>query len=135
MTLYINTTQEHDIEIAIKDNGKLIVGKKFFAKYSHAEKLLPAIDKLLKNKNLRISDIKKIKVASIGSEENKTSFTALRIGVVTANALGYALGVPVEGESKNDNNFDFDIVKPVYSREPNITKSKKRGINLIPTNF
>ena len=128
MTLYINTTQGDDIIIIIKDSDKAVAQKKFKAKYSQAEKLLPMVDKMLSQNNLKIKDIQKIKVANIGG-----GFTALRIGVVTANALGYALRIPIEpseslsGDSDEAENivkskrFDFNIVEPIYSKEPNIT--------------
>ncbi|MCK4554304.1 tRNA (adenosine(37)-N6)-threonylcarbamoyltransferase complex dimerization subunit type 1 TsaB, partial [Candidatus Parcubacteria bacterium] len=91
MILYINTTQGDDIIIALKDGSRVVAQKKIKAKYSQAEKLLPMIDKILEQNKLNIKDIKKIQVAN----ENG-GFTALRIGVVTANALGYALSVPVK---------------------------------------
>ncbi len=131
MILYINTTQGDDIIIALKDGGRVVAQKKFKAKYSQAEKLLPMIDKILAQNNLKIKDIQKIKVANVDG-----SFTALRIGVVTANSLGYALGVPVEpsessrlggrdsdeAERKIKNQkYGFNIVEPIYSKEPNIT--------------
>ncbi|MFH0973018.1 MAG: hypothetical protein V1768_03475 [Patescibacteria group bacterium] len=87
-----------------------------------AEKLLPAIDKLLKKNKIKLSDIKKIQVENQGG-----SFTALRIGVVTANALGYALGIPVEGTQKLENRQqitdsrnqksknNFSVVEPIYT--------------------
>ncbi|PIZ47933.1 hypothetical protein COY32_00970 [candidate division WWE3 bacterium CG_4_10_14_0_2_um_filter_41_14] len=43
-------------------------------------------------------------------------FTTTRQCVVVANAIGFALGIPV-------NNVDFVI--PIYHKEPNITVSKK----------
>lgn len=123
MILYINTTQGHNIEIAIKKGDKILAKKKFSAKYRQAEKLLPEIKKILDKNKLELSDIKKIQVVNKGTDE--TSFTALRIGVVTANALGYALGVPVIGFQKLDVNKKkikkFNIVEPIYSKEPNIT--------------
>jgi len=115
MILYINTTQGSNIEISIEDGDKIIANKKFSAKYKQAEKLLPEIDKLLQKSKNKLDDIKKIEVVNNGDEN--TSFTALRIGVVTANALGYALGIPVnKNKIKN-----FNIIKPIYNKEPNIT--------------
>ncbi|MFH0923133.1 MAG: hypothetical protein V1825_00175 [Candidatus Falkowbacteria bacterium] len=120
MTLYINTTQSHNIEIAIKKGDKILAKKKFSAKFRQAEKLLPEIKKILDKSMLKLSDIGKIQVVNKGTD--KTSFTALRIGVVTANALGYALGVPVIGCRMSDVGCrKFNIVKPIYCKEPNIT--------------
>jgi len=127
MTLYINTTQSHNIEIAIKKGDKILAKKKFSAKFRQAEKLLPEIKKILDKSMLKLSDIGKIQVVNKGTD--KTSFTALRIGVVTANALGYALGVPVIGSQKSPacrrgrevGSRKFNIVEPIYNKEPNIT--------------
>jgi len=124
MILYIDTTKGQDIVIGLKEGKGFLLKKKFTAQYIQAEKLLPKIDQLLKQKKLLKTDITKIEVenrgGSIGSKSG-TSFTALRIGVVTANALGYALNIPVKSKMKNISN----IVKPVYNKEPNVTISKK----------
>lgn len=125
VTLFIDTTKNHSIKVDLKNNSKIIDRKIISAPYAEAEKLLSLIEGILKENNLGLKDIKKIKVSNKGG-----SFTGLRIGVVTANALGYALGVPVEGRDEAlprlyGGRAKFDIVNPIYDREPNITKSKK----------
>jgi tRNA threonylcarbamoyl adenosine modification protein YeaZ len=125
MTLYINTASQAETIIALIDKNQKRVSKKFKFANRQAEKLLPAIDKLLKANKLKLSGIKKIMVASHGG-----SFTSLRIGVVTANALGYALKVPVisEESGKADKIFSkYSLIEPVYSSEPNIGKPKPRN--------
>jgi tRNA threonylcarbamoyl adenosine modification protein YeaZ len=122
MTLYINTASQDEIIIAISEGTKKIAQKKFKAGRAQAEKLLPAIDRLLKSKKIKLIQLKKILVADYGG-----SFTSLRIGVVTANALGYALKIPVEPEAgiKIAKKFSsYSIVEPIYSAEPNIGKKK-----------
>ncbi|MFA5024443.1 MAG: hypothetical protein WC523_05840 [Patescibacteria group bacterium] len=123
MTLYINTTNNDEIIIALKQGAKLIIQKKITAPRAQAEKLLPGIDRLLKSKKVKLSALKKIIVANQGG-----SFTSLRIGVITANALAYALKIPVEAEpktlKKNKKFGAYSIVEPVYSSEPNIGKAK-----------
>lgn len=122
MILYIDTTQGDIIEIRILDNKKVIAQKKASAKYAQAEKLLPLVGKVLKKNKLSFNDIKEIKVNNKGG-----SFTSLRIGVVTANAIGYALGIPVEGELGGKlKGKKLDVVAPMYSGEPNITIKKKK---------
>lgn len=136
MILCINTTRGQDITIGLLEGSKFLFKKKFAAEYSQAEKLLPEIAKMLKTRKLDISEVKGIEVENRGG-----SFTALRIGVVTANALGYALGIPVKSRIKNearpvhpadlrgkqseDRELRMEnvssIVKPVYDKEPNIT--------------
>jgi tRNA threonylcarbamoyl adenosine modification protein YeaZ len=125
MTLYINTASQAETIIALINNDQKQISKKFKFAHHQAEKLLPAIDKLLQANKLKLSDIKKIMVASHGG-----SFTSLRIGVVTANALGYALKVPVisEESGKADKIFSkYSLIEPVYSSEPNIGKPKPRN--------
>ena len=73
--------------------------------------------------------LKKIKVENIGG-----SFTALRIGITTANALGYALNIPVEGTKTNQtkkNKLEFSVVEPMYEREADITISKKNLLKSV----
>ena len=120
MTLYINTTEKDLVKIAIKDGNREVAVKEFNAQYTQAEKLLPAIDKMLSNKKIKLSNLTKIEVANKGG-----SFTSLRIGILTANALGYALGIPVvEFGKKATKAVKFNVIKPIYDREPNITKPK-----------
>ena len=127
MILYINTASGEEIIIALYDKDKLIVSKKIMAPRQQSEKLLAAIDKLLKLKKVKLSDLKKIWVENYGG-----SFTSLRIGVITANALAYALRIPVEAKSKtkkkNKKFGAYSIVEPVYDREPNIGISKKKPV-------
>lgn len=132
MILFIDTTQGDDIVIAFKKNERAVAQKKIKARYAQAEKLLPEIDKMLARNKLKINNIKKIQVVNRGGSPDaatRTSFTALRIGVVIANALGFALGVPVEGTVNGRKKFKkglrkFNVVEPIYSKEPNITQSK-----------
>lgn len=125
MTLYINTALPEETIIALSDNDRTLARKKFKFARHQAEKLLPAIDKLLVANKIKLSSIKKIMVASHGG-----SFTSLRIGVVTANALGYALKVPVVAAETGKSGKSFaaySIIEPVYGAEPNIGKAKKRN--------
>lgn len=119
MELYIDTSKNDNINLCLKNNKKIIENIVIEAKYSQAELLLPAIENILKKTKIKLSDFKKIFVANKGE-----GFTALRIGIVTANTLGYALGIPVN-EAKITKKQPFSIVAPVYDREPNITIPKK----------
>lgn len=118
----IDTTKNNSIEVTLKSNLKMMDRKIISAPRAQAEKLLPLIDGIFKKNNLSFKDIKKIKVSNSGG-----SFTGLRIGIVTANALGYAMGVPVEGEVRSKKSElrikKFNVVSPIYDKEPNITKS------------
>jgi len=120
MILTIDTTIEPDIIVSISANGKKI-SKRVSAPRQQAEKLLPLIIKLLDTQKISFKKIKEIKVKNQGG-----NFTSLRIGVLTANALAYALGVkvsPINGEEV----FSFKgghAVKPEYQSEPNIGVKK-----------
>ncbi len=125
MILYINTTKGDGVKITLKKRKEVMAAKKFIARYSQAEKLLPAIDKMLASRKIKLSDLTAIEVASEG--DAGTGFTALRIGVVTANALGYALGIPVRGlggKVRSKRFSKFDVIEPRYNKNPNITQYK-----------
>lgn len=146
MILYIDTTGNQDIIIELwplrinknfrgAKNRAANLSEQPFARLQfkaarrQGERLLPALDKLLKNKNLNIKDIKKIMVANRGG-----SFTSLRIGVITANALAYALNIPVIAadpdiktkhrgvfdDNKLSKNTFLSIVEPIYDRPPQL---------------
>lgn len=87
MKLYIDTS----------GTEKIIVGidKKRFeaeARQEKSQKLLPFIDGILKKNGKKVEDITEINVNT-----GPGSFTGLRVGVSVANALGWVLGVPVNG--------------------------------------
>ena len=117
MILYINTTQNNLIELGLKDGKAFIVKKKFSCQRAQAEKLLPAIEKMLKANKLKLSNLSGVAVENRGG-----SFTSLRVGVVTANALAYALGIPAAGSKKGS----FSVAEPLYDREPEITAKKTK---------
>ncbi|MBU0572450.1 tRNA (adenosine(37)-N6)-threonylcarbamoyltransferase complex dimerization subunit type 1 TsaB [Patescibacteria group bacterium] len=88
MKLYIDTS----------DGKKIIVGvddEKFEteARKEKSQKLLPFIDELLKKQGKKIKDITEIEVNT-----GPGSYTGLRVGVSVANAIGWALDIPVNGK-------------------------------------
>ncbi len=131
MILFINTASYDEIIIALlAADGKKIKTKKIKAARQQAEKLLPAVSKLLESQNKKLKDLTKIQIVVTGG-----SFTSLRIGVVTANALAYALSISIEAVSpigeilRNQavKKFaNYNIVIPQYDREPNIGIKKKK---------
>jgi tRNA threonylcarbamoyladenosine biosynthesis protein TsaB len=121
MILSIDTTDNKLMEIALDaGDGRPMARKKIKTDFNQAEKLMPSIIGFLETKKANLKDITKIKIADQGG-----SFTSLRIGVVTANALAYALNVPVKGGRGDFKKFgNSGIVEPVYDREPSITIKK-----------
>jgi len=135
MNLFIDTSSRDVMVIALYQGDSLIGRRRLSAPRRQAEKLLSSIDALLKVKNVKLSDLSKIMVNNQGD-----SFTSLRIGVITANALSYALQIPVEVAAPdaplkkrpalkkilNYKKFGhYRLVEPVYTREPNIGQVKK----------
>jgi tRNA A37 threonylcarbamoyladenosine modification protein TsaB len=131
MTLYIDTTEKEKMIISLfekRGSDFYLVSKSKISAYrSQSEKLLPGILKLLKKNNLKLSDLKLIVVKNNGG-----SFTSLRIGVVTANALAYGLDIKARaGYLEKDKLIlkkerlkkfsKYNIVEPRYSSNPNIT--------------
>lgn len=127
MILYINTTLADEIIISLRSDTKILTTKKIKSPRTQAEKLLPAIDSLLKAQKVKFAQLKKIIVANAGG-----SFTSLRIGVITANALAYALEIPVVAETESNKKSrqfaGYSLVEPIYDREPNIGISKKKKL-------
>ena len=122
MELIIDTSKKQSICLELLIDNKSLAKKEFEAAFTQAEKLLPEIDLLLKSVDKTPRDLKKIKVANNGG-----SFTALRIGIVTANTLAYSLGIPVTSlDGKSVRTEGIKMVKPEYSSEPNITIGKKK---------
>lgn len=135
MILFINTADTKKVFIGLIKKNELIGKKEFFAQYQQAEKLLAEINSLLKIKDCKPKDLQAIIVIC-----GPGPFTALRIGIVVANTLSWALKIPVVGmkltEFKDIDDLikkSFiklhkikigDIIEPFYGKEPNITKRK-----------
>ncbi|MDD3285108.1 MAG: hypothetical protein PHG95_00490 [Patescibacteria group bacterium] len=118
MVLTINTSLGDEIAVSLLA-GKKNINAKIKAPRQQAEKLLPLIEKLLYKNKFSWRSIKEIRVQNEGG-----SFTSLRIGVLTANALAYALGIPAK-DLNGGQSFRFSggqAVKPKYQSEPNIGK-------------
>lgn len=92
MILYIDTKDQKTIRVSLKKDGKA-TGELSEENKFGSQVLLPLIEKLLKSQKLEFKDLK-----GIGVEVGPGSFTGLRVGVSVANALGYALGIPVNGK-------------------------------------
>lgn len=92
MILRIDTKDQKIISVSLKGNGKIVKILSAKNKYG-SQVLLPLIIKLLRTTNYELRTLKGIEV-----ETGPGSFTGLRVGVSVANALGYSLGIPVNGK-------------------------------------
>jgi tRNA threonylcarbamoyladenosine biosynthesis protein TsaB len=90
------------------DRDKIIIGLgekywEFTNREQKAQDLVGLIEETLKKEKTSLDEIKGIEV-NLGPG----SFTGLRIGVAVANALGFALDIPVNGRRK--------LVLPKYEK-------------------
>ena len=88
MRLFIDTSNSEKIVVGFDDKRYETSSRK-----EKSQMLLPFIEELLKKENKTFKNISEIKVNT-----GPGSFTGLRVGVSVANALGWALGVPVNGK-------------------------------------
>lgn len=89
-TLFIST-YTNLITIGLLKNNKLIDKKEKPSVRTHAEHLLPLIDNILNENNLKPEDINEIKVIN-----GPGSFTGVRLGVTVAKTLAYTLNIPIK---------------------------------------
>lgn len=131
--LIINTCLADQMELILAEKQEQFKLKKIKGKFSQSEKLLPAIDVLIKDNKAGG------KLKGVGVVTGPGGFTSVRIGVAVANALSYGFKIPVVGLRKDqfDGNNDLvakvlklqksaksgKLVMPYYDREPNITMS------------
>ncbi|MBU4310439.1 tRNA (adenosine(37)-N6)-threonylcarbamoyltransferase complex dimerization subunit type 1 TsaB [bacterium] len=78
--------------IALMDEERLIAEYTLNLRETHSSRLMPAIDRILKDASLTIKDLNGIAV-SLGPG----SFTGLRIGIATAKGLAQGLDIPIVG--------------------------------------
>ena len=116
MELFIDTTNRDFLLVALRESGRVVAQKKVATKANQSEKLWPAVDALLKDNKIEPTGLKQIVAAN-----GQGSFTALRIGLAAANALGYAWGVPVKDETgKVERTKGLRIIAPRYTAEAKI---------------
>jgi len=95
MTLIIDTSTEVAlVAFIVQDELKKVIWN---ADLRHSEELLPKIFELCAQNNLKIKNLKGIIVIA-----GPGSFTGLRVGITCANALKFALNIPVVGINKLD---------------------------------
>lgn len=105
MILYINTKDQKVIKVGLRVNGKEESELSEENEYG-SQVLLPLIVRLLKQIHTPGMDIQNYSgrsgywkdLSGIEVETGPGSFTGLRVGVSVANALGFALGIPVNGK-------------------------------------
>lgn len=92
MVLYIDTSDQKKVTVTLKDEGRKVDSLEGEHQYG-SQVLLPKIVELLEKNKVEFKDLKGVEV-SVGPG----SFTGLRVGASVAQALGYALNIPVNGK-------------------------------------
>ncbi len=90
-------TDKPEAELGLYEGKNKLKSLVWVAHRKLAEQLLGKIEDLLADQQKTFPDIKAIAVY-----EGPGSFTGLRIGVSTANALAYGLNIPVIAKGGND---------------------------------
>lgn len=138
MILIIDTSSDNEMTISlIKNDGQLISEKTVEASHKQAEKLLPEIDNLFVKNKITLKDLIGVIVVS-----GPGGFTSLRVGVITANTLCYALKISMVGIKLSEFDSFDELVKvglkrlkkvkvgepvlPFYGRQPHITKPRNK---------
>ncbi len=124
--LIINTSFKDKTFLALYKNDKLVSKSILKTKYKQAEKLLPGIERLLQKARVCLKNLKGIIVV-----KGPGPFTALRIGVVTANTLAFALGIPVIGIKATEFNKLSESIEKTIKKLKRTKKIKKEKI-VIP---
>jgi tRNA threonylcarbamoyl adenosine modification protein YeaZ len=90
LTLGIDTST--DVRVGLADGAGILASRAVTDSRAHAEQLMPLVNASLAEAGRTLHDLGLI-VVGVGPGP----FTGLRVGVVTAQTLGFALGVPVRG--------------------------------------
>ena len=92
MKLFIDTSDNQ--KIILKLNSEEFVDE---SENRKSQRLLLFIEEVLEGKNLELKDITEIEVYT-----GPGSFTGLRVGVSVAQALAWALNIPVNGKKAGE---------------------------------
>ncbi|MET7357485.1 tRNA (adenosine(37)-N6)-threonylcarbamoyltransferase complex dimerization subunit type 1 TsaB [Streptomyces sp. NPDC005562] len=92
MLLLALDTATPAVTVALHDGSSVIAESSQVDARRHGELLLPAVDRVLADAGLRLDAVTGV-VAGVGPGP----YTGLRVGLMTADTFGLALGVPVHG--------------------------------------
>jgi tRNA threonylcarbamoyladenosine biosynthesis protein TsaB len=89
LILAVDTTTPHG-SVALLENSNLLAEMSCVSSLTHSERLLPAVDLILRQRSLKIKDVEAFAVA-VGPG----SFTGIRIGLSTIKSFSLASGKPI----------------------------------------
>ncbi len=125
-------TDQPNAELGLYNNDAKLIDVEWTAHRQLAETLHQQITHLLSREDMRVQDIEGIIVFA-----GPGSFTGLRIGISVANALAYALNVPIacgmgkdwvkeaRDQLNQPNRPDSKYVIPVYGAPVHLTLPRK----------
>ena len=122
MILIIDTTSQIT-KIGLMHKNVEVDTSEWQSTFNQSEELLIRIAELLQKNDLKNSQLNAIAVNT-----GPGSYTGIRIGVTTANAIAFALNIPViaTDQISNIQSEKFvDYVLPIYAGKPHITSPKK----------
>ena len=130
MLLLTIRTDKPEAEIGIYKDGEQVAYEVWPAHRELAETVHIKIKEILNKSSIDLKDIGGIVVY-----QGPGSFTGLRIGLSVANALAYALQIPVVGSTNDDwieqgikklgSNGNDRTVMPLYGAPAHVTHSRK----------
>lgn len=131
MFLILNTSDNEKVSLVLI-REKSVIKEEFEIDFFESEKILLLINRFLKKNKTKLVNLK-----GLGVFMGPGPFTALRVGIVVANTLAYALNIPVYGFKENEvrnprklrnrieQNKSKVLIRPFYGQLPSITKPKK----------
>ncbi len=129
MILFINTTDFNGLHFAVIDKEVKSFNKELV--FNENYRTNEFLQKFLKQNKVDLKKLSKVIVCS-----GPGSFTGIRVGVSLAQALGYALQIPVVAIPKNKVPKDLAKLETLklpdklvlhYGAKPNITLAKKKA--------
>ncbi len=94
MKILAMDTSNQVLSVALLDDKQLIGEITTNIAKNHSVRLMPAVEKLMKDVNVKPSELDRIIVA-----KGPGSYTGVRIGLATAKTMAWALDIPVIGVS------------------------------------
>lgn len=82
------------LSVGIADEGRVYGEVTFHLRRNHAERLLPVIDRMLKDTSMSLAEIDGVAVTY-----GPGSYTGVRVGVATAKTFAWSLRLPLVGVS------------------------------------
>lgn len=135
MILFLDTSSENTTVKILDYQGAIVDQKIWTSQKNQSEELLLEVDRLLAKNRLSKIDLTKIIVVC-----GPGSYTGLRVGLSTANALAFGLNIPIFGVKDNlsiknlksildskQSGFEQSIL-PKYAYPPKITRPRDRPV-------